>query len=187
MRLLRRKSDVDESPGPEEAEPARLSRDVGEVEERTTVVENRWTPVNLLIVLAGAALAVVGIVGLSRVEIDGTWYSPVEQIGAMDYTPLLAAGAVGVGAVLVLLGIAGARALTAFVLVVVAVGAAVAAVDPGLVERELAIERTWSIALAAGAGVLALLSLLPSPAPTERRRRASTFWRRGGGRAAPQH
>jgi hypothetical protein len=155
--------------------------------ERPELVEAGWNPVSLLAVLAGAALAALGIVALLRTEINETWYTPVEDVAGINHTPLLAAIEVGVGALLVILGLAGARALTAFVCLAAAVGAAVAAIDPSLFETELAIERWWAITLAAAGGVLAVLLMVPRPmatvdygAPTVRRSR-------GYGRIVQQH
>jgi hypothetical protein len=153
------------------------------------LVEYRWSPGSALVVLAGAALAVVGIVALIRTEIDSTWYQPVEQVAGIDHTPLLAAIEVGVGALLVILGLAGRRILTALVCVLAAIAAGVAAVDPAEVARELAIERSWAIALAAGAAVLAVVSMMPwSTRTVERRQPAVRRYTYGHGhRTVQQH
>jgi hypothetical protein len=186
MRRLRRRPDPDVTPETESTEPDETVEPEPAMVEEHAVVEPRWTPADLLVVVAGAGLAAIGLVALNRVDIDSTWYTPVVEVGGIEQTPLLAAIAVGVGAVLVILGIAGARAFAAFVLVAVAICAAVVAVDPGLVERELALDRDWAFVLVAAAGVLALLALLPWPV-AERSRRRSTFMRRGHRRTAHQH
>jgi hypothetical protein len=196
MGLLRRRRDVSED---------REDRDVGlgDTDTRDEIVEERreaagpevtefrdnWSPANVLAALAGAALAALGIVALIRTEINDTWYTPVEDVLSINHTPLLAAIEVGVGALLVILGLLGLRRLAAFVALAVAVGAAVAAIDPGMFETELAIERWWAITLAAAGGALAVLLMLPTSrtvvatdrgAPTVRRRR-------GYGRVVQQH
>ena len=151
------------------------------------VVRYNWSPANVLVVLAGAALATLGIVALMRTEINETWYTPVVTVAGINHTPLLGAIEVGVGALLVILGLLGIRALTAFVCLAGAVAAAVAAIDPSRFETELAIERWWAIALAAGGAALAVLLMLPRPTvsvdrtPRMRRRRG---YRR---RAVQQH
>jgi hypothetical protein len=114
------------------------------------VVQYNWSPANVLVVLAGAALAALGIVALIRTQINDTWYTPVETVARINHTPLLGALEVGVGALLVILGLLGIRTLTAFMCVAGAVAAAVAAIDPSRFETELAIERWWAIALAFG-------------------------------------
>lgn len=154
--------------------------------ERRQLVDARWNPANVLAVLAGAALAALGIVALVRTEINDTWYTPVEEVASINHTPLLAAIEVGVGALLVILGLTGARALTAFVCLAAAVGAAVAAIDPGLFETELAIERWWAIALAGAGGTLAVLLMLPRPMATVDYG-APTVRRHGYGRTVQQH
>jgi len=155
--------------------------------ERRELVDAGWNPANVLVVLAGAALATVGIVALIRTEINDSWYTPVEDVAGISHTPLLGAIEVGVGAVLVILGLAGARALTAFACLATAVAAAVAAIDPGLFEIELAIERWWAIALAAGGGVLTVLLMLPRPMATVDRTAPTVRRRRGYGRVVQQH
>jgi hypothetical protein len=154
--------------------------------ERQDVTEYQWSPANVLVVLAGAALAAVGIAALARTEINSTWYTPVEAVANINHTPLLGAIEVGVGVVLVIFGLIGARAVTAFVCLAAAVAAAVAAIDPGLFETELAIERWWAITLAAAGGALAVLLMLPRPVVTAERR-APVVRRRGYGRAIQQH
>ena len=186
MGLLRRRSDV----APYDADTHLRSDATVEptaFEQRTErdVVVDRWTPGNVLAALAGAALAVLGIVALTRTEVDSTWYRPVEQVAGIDHTPLLAAIEIGVGALLVILALAGSRSLLAFVCLAVAIAAAVAAVDPELVDRELAIDRSWAIVLAASAGALAVLSMLPWPERVERR--SSVAGHRGYGRTIEQH
>jgi hypothetical protein len=150
--------------------------DEPEAYPREQVVQYKWSPAIALAVLAGAALAALGIVALIRTQINETWYTPVETVARIDHTPLLAAIEVGVGALLVILGLLGLRRLTAFVCIAGAVAAAVAAIDPGRFATELAIERWWAIALAAGGATLAVLLMVPpvetvERTPSARRRR----------------
>ncbi len=151
--------------------------DEPEAYPREDIVRYKWSPAIALAVLSGAALAALGIVVLIRTEINDTWYTPVETVARIDHTPLLGAIEVGVGALLVILGLLGLRRLTAFVCIAGAVAAAVAAIDPGRFSTELAIERWWAIALAAGGAALAVLLMLPPPvervagAPSTRRGR----------------
>ncbi|HKA83877.1 MAG TPA: hypothetical protein VKD21_08440 [Acidimicrobiales bacterium] len=151
--------------------------DEPEAYPREEIVRYKWSPAIVLAVLAGAALAALGIVVLIRTQINDTWYTPVETVARIDHTPLLGAIEVGVGALLVILGLLGLRRLTAFVCIAGAVAAAVAAIDPTRFSTELAIERWWAIALAAGGATLAILLMLPppveavAPPPSARRRR----------------
>ena len=73
------------------------------------VVQYHWSPANVLVVLAGAALAALGIVALIRTQINETWYTPVETVARINHTPLLAAIEVGAGALLMILGLLGIR------------------------------------------------------------------------------
>jgi hypothetical protein len=146
--------------------------DEPEAYPREQVVQYKWSPAIVLAVLAGAALAALGIVVLIRTQINETWYTPVETVARIDHTPLLGAIEVGVGALLVVLGLLGLRRLTAFVCIAGAVAAAVAAIDPGRFATELAIERWWAIALAAGGATLAALLMVPPVETVERTPRA---------------
>jgi hypothetical protein len=155
---------------------------------RQELVQYKWSPANVIVVLAGVALAALGVVALIRTEINETWYTPVETVARINHTPLLGAIEVGVGALLVILGLLGVRRLTAFVCLVGAAAAAVAAMDPTRFEAELAIERWWAIALAAGGAALAVLLMLPRPMVTVDRAPRGLRRRRGyGHRVVQQH
>jgi hypothetical protein len=136
--------------------------------ERWDRVESRWNLGSVLVLLAGAALAVLGAVALARTGLDESWFSPTEEVARIHHTPLLAAIEAGVGLLLVIAGLAGAPGLAAFVCISAAMAAGVAALEPDLVAAQLATERWWLVALAfAGAG-LAVLSMVPWPRFVER-------------------
>jgi lysylphosphatidylglycerol synthetase-like protein (DUF2156 family) len=148
------------------AEPV-TERDAGLVRDERAlddeVVEvraSRWDLGSVLATAAGVVLIVIGALALARTGIDRTWYDPVDQVLGNDHTALLGAIELGVGIVLVLAGLAGARALAGLVAVVVGAAATVAAIEPGSVERELAIEQEWAIAMAVGGFVLAAIIIV---------------------------
>lgn len=136
--------------------------------ERWDLVENRWNLGSVLVLLAGATLAVVGFAAAARTGLDATWYRPVTEVAGARHTPLLAAVEAGVGVLLVIVGLAGARALAALVCIAVAMAAGVAALEPALVERQLAMERWWALTLATAGAMLAALSMVPWPHVVER-------------------
>jgi hypothetical protein len=131
--------------------------------ESWDLVENRWNLGSVLVLLAGAALGVLGFVAAARTGIDGTWYRPVEEVAGVRHTPLLAALEAGVGVLLVIAGLAAARGLAAFVCIAVAMAAGVAAIEPGLFAEQLALERSWAVTLAAAGAAFAVLSMVPWP------------------------
>jgi hypothetical protein len=122
----------------------------------------------VLVVLAGAALAVLGWVAAARTGFNETWYRPVEEVAGLRHTPLLAAVEAGGGVVLVIAGLAGACGLVAFVCIAGAMAAGVAALEPELIAEELVLERWWAITLAAAGAGLAVLSMVPWPHFVER-------------------
>jgi lysylphosphatidylglycerol synthetase-like protein (DUF2156 family) len=134
------------------------SRD--ETIETVETVRHRWDVGSVLATAAGVALIVIGAVALVRAEINETWYQPVVEVAGLSHTPLLGAIEVGVGALLVLTGLAGARTAAAFVALVAGVAAAVVALEPDLVDSELALERGWATALAIAGVALALVLVM---------------------------
>jgi hypothetical protein len=151
----------DEGLGPQEVEaPPTL--------ERWDLVESRWGLGSVVVVLAGAALAVLGVVAAGRTGVDGTWYRPVAAVAGLRHTALLAVLEVGVGVLLVIAGLAGARGAAALVCITGAMAAGVAAIEPELVADELALESWWAVALAAAGAGLAVVSMVPWPHFVER-------------------
>ena len=136
--------------------------------ERWDLVESRWNLGSVLVLLAGAALAVVGVVAAARTGIDDTWYRPVEAVAGLRHTQLLAALETAGGVLLVIAGLAGARGLAALMCITGAMAAGVAAIEPALVADELALQRWWAIALAAAGAGLAVVSMVPWPHFVER-------------------
>jgi hypothetical protein len=127
---------------------------------------------NVLTIAGGAALAVIGIVALVRGNnLDSTWDEPVTTVLRIDHTPLLAALEIGVGAALVLLGLTGVRFLALIGTVGVAVGAAVAAIQPGRLETQYHLETWWAWTVAGVAAALAVILLL---VPSGRRKVVAT-------------
>ena len=91
-----------------------------------------------------------------------SWDQPVTTVLEIDHTPLLAALEVGAGVLLMLLGMTGRRFLAMFGAVALAVAAAVAAVEPGRLATQYALEEWWAWTVAGGAAFVALVCLLPS-------------------------
>jgi lysylphosphatidylglycerol synthetase-like protein (DUF2156 family) len=157
----------DRDVGDEQATRPARGRD--QTETTVETVKQRWDIGSLLAVASGVALIVIGAVALVRTGVDSSWYRPVEQVAGIDHTALLGAIEVGVGALLVLAGLAGARTFAALVALVAGVGAALVAIEPSLVDRELALERGWAVALAVGGILLALLLVMAKGRNVERR------------------
>jgi hypothetical protein len=136
--------------------------------ERWDLVESRWDLGSVVVVLAGAALAVVGAAAAARTGIDDSWYRPVETVAGVRHTPLLAAVETAVGVLLVVAGLAGARGVTALVCITGAMAAGVAAIEPALVADQLALQRGWAVTLAVAGAGLVVVSMVPWPHFVER-------------------
>ena len=149
-------------------EDAGVGDEVVETERSAPV---RWDLPALLAAATGVALIVIGVLALVRSGIDGTWYQPVVEVAGISHTPLLGAIEVGVGVLLVLAAMAGVRVLAALVALAAGVAAVVVAIEPGAVERELAIETEWAVALAVGLLAVGLLILSPGREGERRERR----------------
>jgi hypothetical protein len=87
-------------------------------------------------------------------------------VAGLRHTALLAGLEVGVGVLLVIAGLAGARGGAALVCITGAMAAGVAAIEPELVE--LALQRWWAVALAAAGAGLTVVSMVPWPHFVER-------------------
>jgi hypothetical protein len=165
--LLRRRARADERTVPvsrtDRTEPAEVVRP----RVRREYVHRPFHIGNVLTIAGGAVLAVIGIVAMLRGNLNSTWDEPVTTVLRIDHTPLLAALEIGAGAMLVLLGLTGVRALALLGNVAVAVGAAVAAIQPGRLETQYQLETWWAWTVAGVAAALALILLL---VPSGRRR-----------------
>jgi hypothetical protein len=127
----------------------------------------RGNPAAALAVLAGGALAVVGLVALIRAGVDDTWFRPEVEVLGANHTAMLAAVEIGIGAVLLLVGILGSRVLVGMAGIAAALVGTAVAVEPQELSR-LAVESWWASVLAAGGVVLALAALY-TPRPRVRR------------------
>lgn len=173
-RAERGRTDVGRSDRDRRVARAADEREVG----RDEVIETTKPHFDLGSVLAtaaGVALTLIGILALVRTGVDSSWYEPVEQIASVDHTAMLGAIEIGVGVVLILAGLAGARMLAAFVALVAGIAAAVVAIEPSLVTDDLALERGWAAALAVGGLALALVLIMARERREERRVERRTF------------
>lgn len=146
-----------------------LERDGPSHDERTVIEPVRRERVhrpfhvgNLLAIVAGAALAVIGTVALVRADLNQSWDQPSTTVLDIDHTPLLAALEVGAGALLVLMGLTGRRFLAMLAAVGIAVAAAAAAIEPGRLATQYALEEWWAWTVAGAAAFVALVLMLPS-------------------------
>lgn len=167
-RWRRDRPDVDRTPRHSADRGAAVGDEVVETERSAPV---RWDLPALLAAATGVALVVVGVLALVRAGVDGTWYRPIVEVAGIRHTPLLGAIEIGVGVLLVLAAMAGARVLAALVALAAGVAALVVAIEPVAVDRELAIETGWAVALAVALLAVGLLILSLGRAGERRERR----------------
>ena len=136
--------------------------------ERWDLVESRWGLGSAVMLLAGAALAVLGVVAAGRTGIDDTWYRPVAAVAGLRHTALLAGLEVGVGVLLVVAGLAGLGAGRRWCVSPGPWLRGSPPSSPSLVADELALQRWWAVALAAAGAGLAVVSMVPWPHFVER-------------------
>lgn len=145
--------------------PERAVRRTMTVPSRSVEKTSTWSNVGLaafVAIAAGAALSVVGLVALVRAGVDRTWFRPRVEVLDADHTALLGVLEIGAGILLLLVGLLRSRFLVAIVGLAMAMVATAAAIEPGELQRELAIERWWAWVLAA-VGVVLTLSALHVP------------------------
>lgn len=147
-----------------ESERARDERQEEIVERR-----KRWDTFGFLTAAYGAALAAMGTVALVRTGVDESWYRPVTEVAGVRQSPLMGAIELGAGALLVLALLLGLRMFAALVALAGGVAATVVALEPSLVNPELAIQRGWAVALAASSLALGLLLIATRDRRRERR------------------
>ena len=152
--------------------PAAARAGDDEIVGRDEVIETRkphWDLASVLATAAGVALTLIGVLALVRTGVDSTWYQPVEQIAGVNHTAMLGAIEVGVGVLLILAGLTGARMLAALVALVAGIAAAVVAIEPSLVSDDLALERGWATTLAIAGVALGLVLIMVRERREERR------------------
>ena len=132
------------------------------------VVIRHWSVADLLITVAGAAVATAGALGLARAEVNSTWYEPVVQVAGANHTPLLAAIELAAGILIVLAGVARRRIVSTLLGVALGVTAAVVALQVGEVRTELAIEQWWAWVMCGAGAFVALMALVPRKGHIER-------------------
>ena len=117
---------------------------------------------NLLAVVGGAALAIIGIVALVRTDLNESWDQPFTTVLDIDHTPLTAVVEIAAGALLLLLAATGVRLLALFGAAGLAVAAAAVAIEPGRLATQYALETWWAWTVMGVAAFVALVLLLPS-------------------------
>lgn len=145
----RRKADRRDDTARDDTAPVR--------EPRERVQMKRWDVAAFLTAAFAVALGVVGGAALVRTGVDGTWYSPTEQVARIDHTAALGAVEVGVALLVLLPLLIGLRMVAALVALAAGAVAAVAAIDPGDISADLALERGWAVGLAVAGIALGLL------------------------------
>jgi hypothetical protein len=121
--------------------------------EEETVTARGFSPGQILVVLAGVASLVLGIVAVARTGLDGPLSQPVEPVLGWDHTALLGLIEIGAGAVMILAGLrAGTRWIGGLVGIAAIVGGALVLGRLDWTMNELGAERDFGwVAIVIGA------------------------------------
>ncbi len=133
--------------------------------DQTTVINHRQrlNPAAVVAGIAGAAILILGLVALSRANVDGTFNEPIFQVAGFDHTQLLAFIEVILGAML--LTAAGTSSLSGMRVLGAAtvIGSFVAVIEPKVLGGNLEIEGGYAILmLILGAATLIAAAVLPT-------------------------
>ncbi|HET6953958.1 MAG TPA: hypothetical protein VFI47_26570 [Acidimicrobiales bacterium] len=158
----RRTGRVDRTDRVAEAEPTRRRDRLGRHRPRPERIHKPFHLGNVLALIGGGVLAVIGIVALVRGDLNDTWARPVTTVLEIDHTPLTAVIEIAAGALLVLLAATGLRLLALAGAAALAVGATAVAIEPGRLATTYALEQWWAGAVAGVSAFVALVLLLPS-------------------------
>lgn len=97
----------------------------------------RFTPAQIIGMIAGAVLVIIGVVALVRGDLQGSINDPVVQVGGWKHTPLL--GLIEIGAGVAMLLAASALGAEMFVGAAIAVFGIIALIEPKVLSDNLSI------------------------------------------------
>ncbi len=133
----------------------------------------RFSMAGIVSSLAGAAILIIGLVAIARGDFDSTVNEPVFEVAGFNHTQLLSMIEVGLGALLLIAGMANSLSGMRVLGAIAVVGSIVALVEPNALGGELQIEsgHAWLILLLGAATLIAAAAL---PTIDRQTRRVST-------------
>jgi hypothetical protein len=143
-----------------------IHRDDATYDEQAVVAEHRvtrervWSPAQLIVLAAGAALVVLGAITVIRGDLSGEITEPRVEVLGFDHTPLLGLIELGAGVLLVLCGLTVAtRAMAMLVGILLVVGGVLMLSGVEWIETDLTAnaEFGWIPIILGGIVVLALM------------------------------
>jgi hypothetical protein len=164
MSLLHRTRDTDDvhTTAAEDGERDRHEREISD--DRNTVIRERtWTfaPGQLISLLIGIGLAVVGLVALIRAGIDGDLSEPVVDVLGLSHTAWLGVAEIGVGALLILAGTgAWGRAVSVVLGAGMMIAGVLIGVETSAMPEELGLESDYGWMLVLVGAVVALAAMV---------------------------
>jgi hypothetical protein len=133
----------------------------------------RFSMAGIVSAFAGAAILIIGLVALARGDFDSTVNEPVFEVAGFNHTQLLSMIEIGLGALLLIVGMANSMAGMRVLGGAAVIGSIVALVEPNALGGELQIEsgHAWLILLLGAATLIAAAAL---PTIERQSRRVST-------------
>ncbi len=133
----------------------------------------RFSMAGIVSAFAGAAILIIGLVALARGDFDSTVNEPVFEVAGFNHTQLLSMIEIGLGALLLIAGMANSMAGMRVLGGAAVIGSIVALVEPNALGGELQIEsgHAWLILLLGAATLIAAAAL---PTIERQSRRVST-------------
>jgi hypothetical protein len=143
-------------------------------DERAVVTDTRtsrrFSPASIIGAIAGLALVVIGVVALTRAGTAAPLDRPVVSVAGFDHTAVLGIVEIVAGGLMLLAAASRSRGALFLISLIVCGAAVAAAIEPSIGGDTTAIESSFAVIVAVGAGIVALLAaMLPNVSTATRR------------------
>jgi hypothetical protein len=129
----------------------------------------RFSPASIVGAIAGLALVVVGVVAITRAGTSGPMDQPVVSVAGFNHTAVLGIVEIVAGGLMLLAAVSRSRGALFLVALIVCGAAIAAAIEPSIGGDSTAIESTFAVIVAVGAGFVAFLAaILPNVTTAKR-------------------
>jgi len=143
-------------------------------DERAVVTDTRtsrrFSPASIVGAIGGLALVVIGVVALTRAGTASPLDRPVVSVAGFNHTAVLGIVEIVAGGLMLLAAASRSRGALFLISLIICGAAIAAAIEPSIGGDSTAIESSFAVIVAVGAGIVALLAMmLPSVTTATRR------------------